>query len=177
MGQSIRVFIADADPNQRIAFRAVFEFSEDITIVGEAMEATATLAQVRTLQPDVLVLNPLLPKRKAHVLLRELQQQVPKTRILLLAAEWRDCLHNATPLQGVAGYLLCSAPREELRMAIRILYHGGEVKPFALMRSTPNDFSRFAMPGWLAIFLGKVTQGRFGAPLRERLLGRSLIAR
>jgi DNA-binding NarL/FixJ family response regulator len=125
----------------------------------------------------VLVLNPLLPKRKAHTLLKELRQQAPTTRILLLATEWCDCLHNTAPLQGASGYILRSAPREELRMAIRIIYHGGEVKPFALVRSKLNDFSELTIPGWLAPFLNKFTQGRFWAPLRERLASRSVIMR
>jgi DNA-binding NarL/FixJ family response regulator len=174
MGQPIRILIADEDPQQCATFQSIFEFSQDIVVVDETIEAEEVVVQVRAHRPDVLVLNPRLLKRKSRAILKELQQQAPTTRILLLAKDWSECLYHASPLPGVAGYLLRSAPRQEVCMAIRIIYHGGKVMPFALVRPELNALSGLTSPRWFTKFGHRLAQLRFWVPLRERLPGRSI---
>jgi DNA-binding NarL/FixJ family response regulator len=86
-GQNRRVKLLLADDHQmlRAGLRKLLETQADFSVVGEAGDGAEAVALVRTLQPDVLLLDLAMPKMPGLEALRELATP-PTCRIILLAA-------------------------------------------------------------------------------------------
>jgi two-component system, NarL family, response regulator DevR len=102
----VRLLLIDDSPLIRAGLRAVLEDQPAVTIVGEAGTAAEGLAAVVLLQPDVVLLDLRLPDKPGFAACREILQQRPKTRVIILtsATEERN-VHEAIAV-GAHGYLL-----------------------------------------------------------------------
>lgn len=88
MGPPIRVVIADDHPVVRDGLRRILEIEPDIEIVGEAASGADAIAVAQKLQPDVLLLDLMMPGVSGLEALRasQAQEPVPEIRVLVLTA-------------------------------------------------------------------------------------------
>jgi DNA-binding NarL/FixJ family response regulator len=102
----VRLLMIDDSPLIRAGLRAVLEDQPAVTIVGEAGTAADGLAAVVLLKPDVVLLDLRLPDKPGFAACREILQQRPETRVIILtsATEERN-VHEAIAV-GAHGYLL-----------------------------------------------------------------------
>ena len=83
----IRVAIADDHPVVRDGLRRILEIEPDISVVGEAASGREAIALAEKLQPDVLLLDLMMPGVSGLDALRESDpQQLGETRVLVLTA-------------------------------------------------------------------------------------------
>ena len=139
----IRVIAADDFPLVREGIVRALNRDPAIEVVGEANNGHEALELVAALQPDVLILDLIMPGLDGLGVLDALSTSHPEVRVLLMTAS-----EQAGPLlgafeAGAAGYLSKRATGEELRQAVITAHGGGSVITPALadkmLRELPNS--------------------------------------
>jgi DNA-binding NarL/FixJ family response regulator len=101
-----------------MALRTVLLETEQICVVGEAVDGDEGLAMYRSLQPDVLLLDLNLPRVSGFELITRLRAEFPKARIVVLSNyKGSEDIHRALR-SGAVSYLTKDASGEELITAI-----------------------------------------------------------
>lgn len=123
----IRILLADDHPIVRDGLRAVLSTQADFVVVGEAESGAQALAQVATLQPDILLLDLEMPDGDGVVTLQALAGTNTTVRVIIFTAFDTDDRIVKAVRAGAKGYLLKGAPRAELFTAIRVVHSGGSL--------------------------------------------------
>ena len=124
MKRSIRVAVADDHPVVREGLVAMLETQRDFAVVGEAGTGPEALALVSKADPDVLLLDLELPGVDGVGVLRRLETDRSRTRVIIFTVFDTDERIIAAVEAGAVGYLLKGAPREEVFAAVRAVASG-----------------------------------------------------
>jgi DNA-binding NarL/FixJ family response regulator len=121
----IRVAIADDHAVVRQGLRTFLELQDDVEVVGEAADGEEAVELVASTEPDVVLLDLVMPRLDGIEAIRRIRARCPATRILVLTSFADD--HTVLPAvrAGAAGYLLKDVQPLELVAAIRTV-HAGE---------------------------------------------------
>ncbi|MDP8962511.1 MAG: response regulator transcription factor [Cyanobacteriota bacterium] len=120
----IRVLLVDDQNLIRQGLKALLELEPDLQVVGEGENGQSAIALVETLQPDVVLMDIRMPVMDGVAATREICQQFPATKVLVLTT-FDDDQYVAEALRyGAMGYLLKDTPSEELAAAIRSVHKG-----------------------------------------------------
>ena len=125
--QVIRLLIVDDHPIVRDGLRGAFTGSAEFAVVGEAAHGAEAVAQATALRPDVVLMDLRMPEMDGVEATRQLQQQVPSARILVLTTFDTDSDVLPAIEAGATGYLLKDAPVEDLLRAVRSAARGESV--------------------------------------------------
>lgn len=121
---TIKVVLADDHPIVRSGIKNELGQSRDIEVVGEAADGDEALRMAQAVQPDVLVLDINMPGQKAVRVIRELQAQAARPRILILTA-YSDVENVAGMLNaGATGYLLKDEDPSVIAEGVRAVAQG-----------------------------------------------------
>ena len=125
MPNEISVLIADDHPIFRTGLRALLQHEQGVTLAGEAADGEQALALVRTLKPDVMLLDMAMPKLTGLDVLRELEAgPALPTRSLLLTAAISDQQVTEALRLGARGVVMKDAPTELVMKSIRCVVAG-----------------------------------------------------
>lgn len=120
----IRVLIADDHPVVRIGLRNMLQADTHIKIVAEAKDGVEALHMVRTLRPDILLLDLAMPKMPGLEALREMTGDGGDTRTIVLTGQV-DKRQILEALQlGARGVVLKDAALAHLSACIRAVMQG-----------------------------------------------------
>ncbi len=120
----IKVLIADDHPVVRIGLRNMLQHENQIKVVAEAKDGVEALNMVRTLRPDILLLDLAMPKLPGMEALRELTGDTMQTRTIVLTGHV-DKRQILEALQlGARGVVLKDAVVEHLSACIRAVMQG-----------------------------------------------------
>jgi two-component system, NarL family, response regulator LiaR len=124
MAEIIRVLIADDHPVVREGLRGLIEIQPNLELAGEAVDGVEAVEKARSLQPDVILLDMVMPRKDGVQAIAEIKQENPQARILVLTSFSES--EKALPAikAGALGYLLKDSAPEELLQAISNVYHG-----------------------------------------------------
>ena len=86
MESKIRVMLADADEDFRVLFGRLIDGEEDMELIAAAGEGQEALRLLRETQPDVLLLDPVLPGLDGLELMRRLNESGADPAILVVSA-------------------------------------------------------------------------------------------
>jgi DNA-binding NarL/FixJ family response regulator len=125
MAEPIAVLIVDDHAVVREGLRAFLELQDGIEVAGEAGDGEEALEQALALQPDVILMDLVMPKLDGVGAMRELRTRVPESRVIVLTSFLDDERLLPAIQAGAAGYLLKNAEPAELARAIRAA-HAGE---------------------------------------------------
>jgi two-component system, NarL family, response regulator DevR len=103
----------------RQALKNRFAREPDIEVVGEAATAQAALALVKSVQPDVAVLDVQLPDGDGVTICREIRSAVPQTACLMLTGYSGDEALVGAIMAGAAGYVSKDSIAGTLVTAVR----------------------------------------------------------
>jgi DNA-binding NarL/FixJ family response regulator len=155
-GRPVRLLVADDQPMLRAGFRRVLGELAGIDVVGEAADGFEAVELARRLLPDVMLLEPRLPRQDGAAVTRAIVAAGLPVRILLLtdASAGRagpDDTANSPAWAalgaGAGGLLAKETPAEELVAAIRAVAAGHAVlDPITLI----HLLSVSGLPGRLA---------------------------
>ncbi len=129
---AIRVLVADAHEAVRSALNA-FVTAYDMELVGEAADGKQALRQCRALQPDVVLMDLMMPKSSGVVSAEIIHKRWPQIKVIALTSVEDDDLVNCARDIGIVTYLLKQISAEELASTIRAVYTGQPTKfiPFS----------------------------------------------
>jgi two-component system, NarL family, response regulator LiaR len=121
----IRVLIADDHPVVREGLLSFLQLQDDLDVVGTAADGREAVAMAEATQPDVLLLDVVMPAMDGVEALRRIRVVAPATRVIVLTTFADDGRVFPAIQAGAAAYLLKDVRPHELADAIRTV-HGGE---------------------------------------------------
>ena len=124
MSTKIRVLIADDHPLIRRGLRTVFLTEPDIELVGEASDGFEAARLTRESNPDVILLDLMMPRLDGIAAIQEIKKDSPTTRILILTSFSENEQIFAAIRAGAAGYVLKDVRADELLSAVREVARG-----------------------------------------------------
>ena len=129
---AIRVLLVDDHALIRAGLARLLGESDDIAVVGEASDGEEALVKVAELQPDLVLMDLLMPRLDGAGATRRILETYPDVRILVLSS-FVDRAGVLDALDaGAVGYLLKDSRPEELLLGIRsALAQGAPLAPRA----------------------------------------------
>jgi DNA-binding NarL/FixJ family response regulator len=121
----IRVLIVDDHELLRAGLRSLLEHEHGIAVVGEAKTAEQAVVLARSLQPDLILLDLLLPRKGGHDAIPELAAVAPRAKVLVVSSQAAPSSVRRALSAGAAGYLSKRSSDRELAAAIRLVADGG----------------------------------------------------
>jgi DNA-binding NarL/FixJ family response regulator len=115
----ITILIADDHPGWIEGIRGLIHGVSDMRVIGEAQNGDEIKKKVAELQPDVLLLDLVMPNHKPAELERWVREHYPETATLVLTAHDRDAYLAGMMEAGAAGYLDKKLKGNDLLNAIR----------------------------------------------------------
>jgi DNA-binding NarL/FixJ family response regulator len=112
---TIRVLLVDDQDLVRAGFAMVLGSQSDLAVVGEAADGAAAIQLARDCPADVMVMDVRMPGLDGVAATREICQAGERPRVLILTTFDLDEYAFAALRAGASGFLLKSAPPEELR--------------------------------------------------------------
>ncbi|HKD95874.1 MAG TPA: response regulator transcription factor, partial [Gaiellaceae bacterium] len=122
---STRVLIVDDHAVVRSGLRLLLEAEEGIEPVGEAGTARDAIFQARTLHPDVILLDIVMPDQTGLEALPQLKHENPDAKVLILSMQDEPRYVREAFAAGASGYVLKEAADNEVVAAIREVAGGG----------------------------------------------------
>ena len=121
----IQVLLADDHAIVRAGLKELLEDTGDMTVAGEATNGQEVMAQIRKRDFDVAVLDMTMPGRSGIELIKQVKDEKPKLRILVLTMHSEEQYAVRALKAGASGYLTKEAAADQLVDAIRRIAGGG----------------------------------------------------
>ena len=122
--QPIRVFITDDHAIVRGGLRALIGGKSDMVLVGEATDGAEAIEAARALQPDIILMDLIMPNVDGITAIQTIREENPAARILVLTSFAEEHQIISALRLGALGYILKETSPEELVEAIRCVARG-----------------------------------------------------
>jgi DNA-binding NarL/FixJ family response regulator len=99
--------------------RTLLEADPGLAVVGEASDGLEAVRLVERLQPDVLVLDLMMPGLNGLEALRIIRQRSPQTRVVIVSMHSANAFVAEALKQGATGYVLKGSAEKEVVQAVR----------------------------------------------------------
>jgi DNA-binding NarL/FixJ family response regulator len=120
----IRVLVTDDHNILRTGVAALLEREHDMTAVGEAATSEQAVIKARALQPDVILLDVVMPRKSGFDALPDLRKVAPEARVIMLSMQTNPSSIRQALISGAAGYVAKHASDTDLLDAIRRVASG-----------------------------------------------------
>ena len=119
-----RVLLADDHAVVRAGIRNAIEDLPILDIVGEADDGPSLTSELEKLRPDCLLIDITMPEFEPVGAIRQIRQNYPEMKILVVSAYDDDVYVQGLLRAGVDGYHLKDSPLSDLRLAIERVIAG-----------------------------------------------------
>ena len=147
MSSSIRVLLVDDDDLMRAGLRAVLSSDESIEVIGEAGDGRAAIERVRSLRPDVVLMDVRMPDLDGIAATREVLAAVPETTVVILTTFEEDDYIFGALSAGASGFLLKRTRPEELLAAVHAVASGDSLLSPSVTRRVIDRMARQPVAG------------------------------
>ncbi|MGE0057105.1 MAG: response regulator [Dehalococcoidia bacterium] len=132
---AIRIIIADDHSVVRQGLKMFLGLDPDLEIIGEAADGAEAVKMARQLQPDVVLMDMLMPVMDGIAATQAIRQEMPDTEVIALTSVLEDGAVIGAVKAGAIGYLLKDTQADELRAAIKAAAAGQvQLSPAAAAR-------------------------------------------
>ena len=122
--KSIKLIIVDDHPMVRHGIKTMLLVFDDIRVIGEAGNGADALALCQETQPDVILMDVVMPGIDGLETTRAILARYPQVKIVVLTTFPEQDLVRSALEAGAVGYLLKDTPIDTLAGAIRSAYAG-----------------------------------------------------
>lgn len=130
------VVLCDDHEIVREAIKARVAGSSGVEIIGEASDGAEAVERVVELEPDVAILDIELPGTDGIEATRSILEARPETKVIVFTAHDQPDLLSLAMRAGASGYVLKSAPPEDIARAVEAVAGGGTFVGTDLKSST-----------------------------------------
>lgn len=116
---TIRILIVDDHSVVREGLQMFLRLDPELEVVGEARNGLEAVHEARRLEPDVVLMDLLMPQMDGIEATRTIRRELPETEILALTSVLEDQNIFAAIRAGAIGYLLKDTEAHELRRSIK----------------------------------------------------------
>lgn len=123
--EKIRILIADDHTIVRAGLAALLGTETDFAVVGQAKNGEEAVQEAVRLQPDVVIMDLMMPKKDGVAATAEIQAKAPTAKVVLLTTfGTSDGIAHALR-NGAKGAILKNTDNAQLTAAIRTIAQGG----------------------------------------------------
>ena len=130
----IRVMVVDDHPIMRNGLRDTLEASGRLEVVGLAGDGQEAVRTVEGIDPQVIVMDVIMPNKDGIDACREIMELLPDTRVLMLTASTEEDAVIEAVAAGATGYLQKYSRPEELVKAVLDVAEGQVRMPTRVLR-------------------------------------------
>lgn len=143
--QKIKVMIVDDHDMVRRGLASYLSITPDMQIVGEASDGEEAVGKCGYLQPDVVLMDLMMPKMDGIQATHAIRKQFPTVKVIALTSYQEKELVHQVILEGAISYLLKNVTGEELVAAIRKAVAGKPTMAPEITQALIRD--QFPSPG------------------------------
>lgn len=121
---AISILIVDDHALFRQGLRHILELEGGFTVVGEASDGSEAVQIVRTLQPDIVLMDISMPNSNGVEATQKIKRILPATGIIFLTMHEDPFLQQEAMQIGASGYVLKRSAYRELFDAIKKVHSG-----------------------------------------------------
>jgi len=121
---TIRILIVDDHAIVRKGQRALIETEPGMEVVGEAADGVQAVKMAHSLEPDIVLLDLVMPGKGGIEAIGEIKEMNPQARILVLTSFAEDDKVYGAIKAGAQGYLMKDASPQDILVAISQVYRG-----------------------------------------------------
>lgn len=116
---TLSILLADDHVLVRQGLRLVLESEADLRVAGEAADGLEALERARELNPDIVVLDVMLPALNGLEVVRRLGEERPDVKTVMLSMHTNEAYVCEALRNGALGYVLKSSAAADLVRAVR----------------------------------------------------------
>jgi len=132
---AIRILIADDHGVVRQGLRMFLSLDPELEVVGEAANGEEALIMARELEPDVVLMDLLMPVMDGFAATEAIRAELPEVEVIALTSVLEDDSVSGAVRAGAIGYLLKNTEADELGRAIKAATDGQvQLAPEAVAR-------------------------------------------
>ena len=120
----IRILLADDHVIVRMGLKSLLEDTPDMAVVGEAQNGIEAVSEALRLQPDVVIMDLMMPRKDGVAATADLRKKLPSAKVIILTTySTSDGIAHSMD-NGASGALLKNTANTELVPAIRAVMQG-----------------------------------------------------
>jgi NarL family two-component system response regulator LiaR len=146
MDERIRILIVDDHAVVREGLRALIDVQPDMELAGEAADGVEAVDRAHALQPDVILLDLVMPRKGGLEAIGEIKGRDQDARILVLTSFAEDDKVFPAIKAGAMGYLLKDSSARDLIQAIRDVHQGEPAMHPSIARKLMRELQRLPEP-------------------------------
>ena len=120
----IRVLITDDHAVVRSGLKKFLLVNRDMQLVGEAADGSEAVQLVALHQPDIVLMDLMMPGMDGIAATREIKQKYPGVKVIALTSFAENSMVQGALQAGAVGYLQKNVSATDLAGAIRSVYAG-----------------------------------------------------
>ncbi len=120
----VRIVLADDHPVVRVGLRNMLAAEEDFEVIGEAADGDEAITQTLELEPDILLLDLMMPRLPGIEAMRAIMNGSPRVKIILLTSTITTQQIIEALQIGARGIVLKDAVADHLQTSIRTVMAG-----------------------------------------------------
>jgi NarL family two-component system response regulator LiaR len=120
--ETIRIFVTDDHAIVRKGLRTLIAGESGMELVGEAADGLEAVSKIRTLKPDVILMDLIMPRQGGLETIVQIKSEMPDARIMVLTSFAEEEQVFSAIKAGALGYLLKDSSPDQLVQAIHDVY-------------------------------------------------------